>query len=595
MNINSLRIGKRLFLAFSLMIAMTIALSLLAYFGLEKSRAAEKRVVEISHRSMLVRNWADLTKLNVSRVLALAKSGNNKELAEYFNPMIDKTRLEIDVIQKTLEADLSSDKGKDLLKTVGANRAAYAKTRTEFFALLKTGDVPAAQAKLEKEFIPAAKVYEESQKALADFEENLVNQDLAEFMKTVDSQQWMTSVLALMALVLGGWLALIITKSITQPLQAALGMAQSVSQGDLISRQQVTGSDEISDVVRALNDMKESLSKTVGGVRMAVDGISTASSEIAQGNSDLSARTEDAASNLQMTSSSMEQLTNAVKNNADSARQAEDLAKSAAATAGRGGEAVGLVIATMNDIKQSSGKMSEIIGVIDGIAFQTNILALNAAVEAARAGEQGRGFAVVASEVRSLAGRSAEAAKEIKDLIANSVSKVETGSTLVNEAGKTMEEVVSDVGRVSQIIGEISAATREQSQGISQVSNAVGQLDKMTQQNAALVEESAAAAQSMRDQAAGLAESVKFFKTNDMGTPFTAKATTSTVRSAPKTTAFKAAQISRNKAAPVAPRKPFVPAKKPAVTTKVDAVKTPAVAPIVAKTEPAGDDGWETF
>ena len=264
--------------------------------------------------------------------------------------------------------------------------------------------------------------------------------------------------------------------------------------------------------MQALFDMQASLRNLVGQVRNSTNSISTASSEIATGNQDLSQRTEQTASNLQQAASSMDQLTGTVKQSAESARQANQLASSAAEVAARGGTVVSQVVSTMTEINTASKKISDIIGVIDGIAFQTNILALNAAVEAARAGEQGRGFAVVAGEVRSLAQRSAQAAREIKTLIGASVEKVESGSRLVSDAGRTMNEIVGSVQRVSDIIGEITAAAAEQSDGIEQVNSSVTQLDQMTQQNAALVQESAAAAESLKGQAASLAQVVGTFR-----------------------------------------------------------------------------------
>jgi methyl-accepting chemotaxis protein len=258
--------------------------------------------------------------------------------------------------------------------------------------------------------------------------------------------------------------------------------------------------------------MREAFARTIVDIRGTSESIRTASSEVAQGNQDLSSRTEEQANSLQQTAASMEQMTSTVKHNADTAGQASQLASAASEVAGRGGVVVAQVVARMGDIAQSSRKIEEIIAVIDGIAFQTNILALNAAVEAARAGEQGRGFAVVAGEVRSLAQRSAQAAREIKGLIADSVTKVESGSSLVNEAGQTMGEIVAQVKRVTDLIGEITHATLEQSAGIGQVNQAVTKLDQMTQQNAALVEQSAAAAQSLKDQADRLAEAVAMFK-----------------------------------------------------------------------------------
>ena len=320
-------------------------------------------------------------------------------------------------------------------------------------------------------------------------------------------------------LLLAGLLGITLVRSIGRQLGGEPGeaaeLARSVAAGDLSVQVRVRQGDATS-LMAQLQAMQNSLAKVVGNVRQSSESVATASAQIAQGNNDLSQRTEEQASALEETAASMEQLGATVKQNADNARQANQLALSATTVAVRGGEVVGRVVDTMKGINDSSKKIADIIGVIDGIAFQTNILALNAAVEAARAGEQGRGFAVVASEVRSLAQRSAEAAKEIKGLIGASVEKVEGGSRLVTDAGKTMTEIVSSVQRVSDIIGEITAASAEQSDGIGQINGSVTQLDQMTQQNAALVEESAAAAESLREQAVRLAEVVSTFK---LGSP----------------------------------------------------------------------------
>ena len=312
--------------------------------------------------------------------------------------------------------------------------------------------------------------------------------------------------------VLGAVLALAITRSIVEPLEAAAEAARTVAAGELGAHIDAEGSDEIADLLRALKDMNASLASTIGQVRSGTETISTASQQIASGNADLSARTEAQASSLEETASSMEELTSTVKQNADNARQANQLAVSASSIAAKGGDVVAQVVDTMGSIKDSSRKIVDIIGVIDGIAFQTNILALNAAVEAARAGEQGRGFAVVASEVRSLAQRSASAAKEIKTLIGDSVDKVDNGSKLVDEAGQTMGLIVTSIRQVADIMGEITAATQEQSQGIEEVNNAIAQMDEMTQQNSALVEQASAAAESMREQAGMLGAAVSVFK-----------------------------------------------------------------------------------
>ncbi|HZV64124.1 MAG TPA: methyl-accepting chemotaxis protein, partial [Telluria sp.] len=314
------------------------------------------------------------------------------------------------------------------------------------------------------------------------------------------------------ALLLGAVFARILTRSITVPLQQAVRVAETVAAGDLKTHIEVEGRDETAQLLQALKDMNASLSGIVGEVRGGTDAISTASSEIAAGNLDLSARTEEQASSLEQTAASMEELTSTVKQNADNARQANQMAVSAASVAVKGGSVVKQVVDTMAAINGSSAKIVDIIGVIDGIAFQTNILALNAAVEAARAGEQGRGFAVVASEVRNLAQRSAAAAKEIKTLIGDSVTKVAEGSKQVAQAGATMDEIVGSVKRVTDIMAEIMAASIEQTSGIEQINQAIAQMDQVTQQNAALVEEAAAAAASLQEQAGGLSAAVSIFK-----------------------------------------------------------------------------------
>ena len=323
--------------------------------------------------------------------------------------------------------------------------------------------------------------------------------------------------LTVIAAGLTAWVLLWITRSITRPLNRAVDMAQAVAGGDLTMRMECDSTDETGQLLRALIDMNDSLARTVGQVRSGTDTIATASNEIASGNLDLSSRTEQQASSLEETASSMEELTSTVSQNAENARQAIKLVVAASDFATKGGKVVGQVVTTMGAIKESSGKIVDIISVIDGIAFQTNILALNAAVEAARAGEQGRGFAVVASEVRTLAQRSASAAKEIKELIGHSVHTVDAGALLVDEAGVTMDGIVQAVRQVAEIMTAISAASNEQSTGIEQVNQAIVSIDDATQQNAALVEQAAAAAQSLRDQADLLAQAVSVFKL--AGTP----------------------------------------------------------------------------
>ena len=357
--------------------------------------------------------------------------------------------------------------------------------------------------------------------------------------------------LAVAALILGMGIAWFITRSITRPLNEAVDVAQKVAAGDLTSTIEVKSKDETGQLLQALKDMNESLSNIVGDVRGSTDSITTAAKEIAAGNSDLSQRTEEQASSLEETASSMEELTSTVKQNAENAKQANQLAASASDVAVKGGQVVGEVVQTMASISDSSKKIVDIISVIEGIAFQTNILALNAAVEAARAGEQGRGFAVVAGEVRNLAQRSAAAAKEIKTLIGDSVDKVDTGAKLVDQAGTTMQEIVGAVKRVTDIMSEISAASTEQSAGIEQVNQAITQMDEVTQQNAALVEEAAAAAESMEEQARSLLDAVGIFKLEAAGGRMRAggaKSVTSVAHTAPvhaTTSASKSAKTTK--------------------------------------------------
>jgi methyl-accepting chemotaxis protein len=347
---------------------------------------------------------------------------------------------------------------------------------------------------------------------IEELNDGIAKTSVAEGSAAVTRAEWLMIATALVSALCAIGCAAYITLAITRPIIEAVRVAQTVASGDLTSNIVVDTSEETGQLLQALKDMNDSLVRIVGQVRSGTDTIATASSQIASGNLDLSSRTEEQASSLEETASSMEELTSTVRQNADNARQANTLAASASGVAVRGGAVVSRVVETMDSINQSSNKIVDIISVIDGIAFQTNILALNAAVEAARAGEQGRGFAVVAGEVRTLAQRSAAAAKEIKELIGDSVEKVGAGSKLVAEAGTTMSEIVSSVQRVTDIMAEISLATQEQSTGIDQINMAVGQMDTVTQQNAALVEQAAAAAASLQEQAAGLAEVVSVFR-----------------------------------------------------------------------------------
>jgi methyl-accepting chemotaxis protein len=408
------------------------------------------------------------------------------------------------------------------------------------------------------------------------------------------AKNWLVATLAFSWI--AGSFALLTSAGSSGRLQAATAAAEALARFDLTHAMPHGGSDDVGRLLTALEETQRSLQKIIGNVREAADSIGTASAEIATGNLDLSQRTEQTASNLQNAASSMSELTGTVKQTADAAMTANQLASSAASVAQRGGHAVSQVVATMDEISHSSRKISEIIGTIDGIAFQTNILALNAAVEAARAGEQGRGFAVVAGEVRLLAQRSAEAAREIKTLISASVERVDSGTAQVQAAGATMTEIVASVQRVTDIIGEISAAAREQSEGIAVVNGSVVQLDQMTQQNAALVEESAAAAESLREQSARMTEAIGVFRLAG-GTHRTPAAK---APAAPKPAAVKSPAASKPVARTAANPASATAAPKPApvASRKTAAAPAPAPAPAARAPQPAttADDGdWETF
>jgi len=382
-------------------------------------------------------------------------------------------------------------------------------------------------------------------------------------------------VLMLVAGAAGIGVGVLFSRKITRPVDDAVTVAEAIAGGDLTRQVRVAGRDEIAQLLKALATMQGSLADVVSNVRSNSESVATASSQISQGANDLSARTEEQASALQQAAASMEQLSSTVRQNAENAQSANQLALGASAVARKGGDVVGEVVATMKGIDDSSKRIVDIIGVIDGIAFQTNILALNAAVEAARAGEQGRGFAVVAGEVRSLAQRSSDAAKEIKGLISASVERVEHGTALVDRAGETMTEIVSSIARVTDIMGEISAASTEQSSGVGQIGDAIAQMDQATQQNAALVEESAAAAESLKDQAHQLVQVVSVFKLE--GRP------ADDLRVAP--TSFAApAPVARPEATP---RRPAPAAAK--------AMPAAPAAPAPAKALALAGDEWESF
>jgi methyl-accepting chemotaxis protein len=505
-----------------------------------------------------------------------------------------------------LDANLRDEKSKEILKRAEADRDKYVATQDQLIGLLKEDKVDEAKALLLGELTGAHNAYATTLDELTHFQVEAMEATAKQGVQTYEGARSTMIVLGLLALAWAVVTGFLITRSLLKELGGepsdAAGLALAMSQGDF-TRTVVLETGDTTSLMANLAVMQGNLAQVVSTVRTGSESVATASAEIAQGNNDLSARTEQQASALEETAASMEELGATVKQNADSAHQANQLATNASAVAVQGGKVVDLVVETMKGINESSRRISDIISVIDGIAFQTNILALNAAVEAARAGEQGRGFAVVASEVRSLAGRSAEAAKEIKTLINASVERVEHGTALVDQAGTTMTEVVDSIRRVTAIMGEISAASGEQANGVAQIGEAVTQMDQVTQQNAALVEEMAAAASSLKSQAQDLVGSVAFFKLqggSGMGGGAAIPMPRTAVRSnTPKSTPFaggerRAIGVSPGVRRPTASTKPAASSARPA--PRPAAAKAPPPPKTQTKPAPAGgDEDWETF
>ncbi|MFC3109627.1 methyl-accepting chemotaxis protein [Undibacterium arcticum] len=517
MDTNNLRIGARLSLAFGIVLTLMIAILVASSMVGTKNREQMMEGLNFANSKAELANGMKSAMLETS--IAIRNMRIQSEVA-----LMAKEEAKVNDQRKRYAAL------RDKLTALGLTDAEK-KAIDEISRLDKDFDEPFKQALTMAHAFNAegaaelmtTKIDPISEKIMVELNQLVDSQRTASaaiFETTAAAGKQMMNLLILAgvaALAFGIFCAWRITRSLTSRLQGAVAVAKKVALGDLSSHVTVVGKDEISELQQALSDMNDSLAKTVGQVRLGTETITVASREIASGNANLSSRTESQASSLEETASAMEQLTSTVKQNADNARQANQLAVSASTVAVKGGKVVGQVVNTMGSIKESSRKIVDIIGVIDGIAFQTNILALNAAVEAARAGEQGRGFAVVASEVRNLAQRSAGAAKEIKALIGDSVDKVDAGSKLVDDAGNTMQELVLSVQRVADIMAEITAASQEQSVGIEEVNNAITQMDEMTQQNAALVEQAAAAAESMQEQALKLSQAVSAFNLGDQG------------------------------------------------------------------------------
>jgi methyl-accepting chemotaxis protein len=511
-SISGLSVAKRLGLGFALLLLLSALILIVGISRLnEVAQSTRDMVASPIKTERLVSDWYRNIYTGVRRTGAIAKSSDPSLVQFFAEDQAASTKASTEY-QKAVELLMDSDKEKALFAAIGEERKKYILVRDTVVGLRKEGKADEANTMLDQKFTPAAKDYMARMEELLNIQRQEVEDRAKEIEDNYEASRNLMIALGAISLGLSVLVAWLLSGSITKPLAQASEVARRVAAGDLTARIDNTRTDELGQLLSSLQDMQTSLASVVANVRSGSESVATASAQISQGNNDLSARTESQASALEQTAASMEELSSTVKQNADNARQANQLAMSASTVAIQGGEVVSQVVETMKGINDSSKKISDIISVIDGIAFQTNILALNAAVEAARAGEQGRGFAVVASEVRSLAGRSADAAKEIKNLINASVERVDQGTALVDRAGVTMTEVVSSIRRVTDIMGEISAASTEQSLGVGQVGEAVTQMDQATQQNAALVEEMAAAASSLRNQAQDLVQVVAAFK-----------------------------------------------------------------------------------
>jgi methyl-accepting chemotaxis protein len=572
--LNNLTIATRLKATLGLLAVLLMGLAGLALWQMSLMRASTQEITGNWMPSVELVNKldADASDLRIAEY-AHVLNHDEKEMAT-IEKEIAATRANFDANHAAYVKLISSDEERRLHADFEAEWKQYLALHERLIATSRKNETEQARALMDKD---GKQSFDRVSAALVKLAKLNHDGGMAE---TAASQSVYntarTSLLAcagaglLLAVIAAAWLV----RAITGPLGQALAVARRVAGGDLSGRIDAGGQDEAGQLLRALADMQANLGQVVANVRQNAESVATASAQIAQGNQDLSSRTEEQASALQQTSATMSELGTAVRHNTDSATQANQLAQGASAVAAQGGEVVGKVVATMQGINESSRRIGDIIGTIDGIAFQTNILALNAAVEAARAGEQGRGFAVVASEVRSLAQRSAEAAKEIKSLIGRSVEQVEHGTVLVDQAGKTMGEIVGAIQRVSDIVGEISSASAEQSAGVQQVGQAIGQMDQATQQNAALVEESAAAAESLRAQARQLVDVVSVFRLS--------------AHEAPSLRASPAPQA----ALPAAPA-PRSEAPRPAPAAR-SAAPAPAAA-TAATTATTADDDWTSF
>ena len=511
MKLSNLPIGTRLGAGFAIVLLMLIGVAYLGIHGMQQSNQSLHHVVTVNIKKMDALEDMSRSIHIVSRVVRSIALLSDETQAKLEHKKIDEARSHYDEAFSRLEKMPLDETGKKFVASIKEDQIAARALVNKFEDMVHTNKEEAVQFLL-KEVNPATAKWQDAIRDFTNLQEEKNASDEEAAAHAYQAALFLMISITLLAVICGGLVAWFTSRSIVTPISVAVDLAKTVAQGDLTSEIQVNSTDETGQLMQALKEMNGNLIDIVSKVRVGTETIHTAATEIASGNLDLSSRTEEQAGALEETASSMEELTSTVKHNTDNARQANQLAISASEVAAKGGAVVNEVVHTMGAINASSKKIVDIIGVIDGIAFQTNILALNAAVEAARAGEQGRGFAVVASEVRNLAQRSAGAAKEIKTLIGDSVEQVEIGSRLVDQAGSTMDSVVSSIKNVTDIMGEMSLASQEQTSGIEQINHAVTQMDEVTQQNAALVEEAAAAAASLEEQAQVLTQIVSVFK-----------------------------------------------------------------------------------
>jgi len=575
--LNNMTIKSRLVFVIGLLSLLLIGVGGLGIYGLNQTNDAfrgvyEDRAVPLGDLGFVL-DRMQRVRLNA----VMAAYGRNVDVVKQRKVMTEERDAELNKTWQKYTATRLTPEEKTLVESFEQQWKTYVESRERTMSLAAAGDYDAAIANASSDATPKFDIAHVTLFSLLDLQRTESEKEYAAAQNNYENIFMISSSVITLGVLLAAIIGFLLIRAIVGPLNEAVAVANAVASGDLTSRIEVNSTNETGRLLQALKSMNDNLVDLVGKVRMGTDTINTASSEIASGNSDLSQRTEEQASSLEETASSMEELTSTVKQNADNARQANQLAAGASEVAVKGGAVVGQVVQTMSSINESSKKIVDIISVIDGIAFQTNILALNAAVEAARAGEQGRGFAVVATEVRTLAQRSAAAAKEIKELISDSVSKVEDGTRLVDEAGTTMDEIVSAVKRVTDIMAEISAASQEQSSGIEQVNQAVTQMDEVTQQNAALVEQAAAAAESMQEQAQELTQSVSTFRLSGDGSR-----STSVKRSNRPTTVTK-----------LPSRGPAT--KKAAASSNANAASAPVSAQPRKVAAGGGDDNWEEF